>query len=112
MLYTCAKEFDFLGTEMPIKTTATLLLPVAIIVSLIVVWRMLKQFVQKAMKKDDEEECEDVDPAVAYNVVQMLVYGFMAVMIMRLKLFWSPHLCVVAGLLASFKVQKKAFRVI
>ncbi len=29
LLYSCAKEFDFLGTEMPYKTTLTFLLPTA-----------------------------------------------------------------------------------
>ena len=49
-------------------------------------------------------EEEATDPCVAYNVVQMVCYGVMAVIIMRLKLFFSPQLCVVAGLLASKKV--------
>jgi len=31
LLYTCAKEFDFLGWEMPYKTTVTLLLPSSIL---------------------------------------------------------------------------------
>ena len=112
MLYTCAKEFDFLGTEMPMKTAATMLLPTAMTVSLIVVWKLFNRFLERM--SSDEIDCDregddgdGVDPAVAYNVVQMFIYGAMAVMIMRLKLFWSPHLCVVAGLLASFKVSNE-----
>ena len=35
MLYTCAKEFDFLGWEMPWKTSVTLLLPTAFLVVLL-----------------------------------------------------------------------------
>ena len=46
-----------------------------------------------------------VDPAVLYNLIQMSVYAVMAIMIMRLKLFWSPQLCIVSGLVASEKVS-------
>ena len=37
LLYTCAKEFDFLGWEMPYKTTLTLLLPVSLLSGLLLV---------------------------------------------------------------------------
>lgn len=36
LLYTCAKEFDFLGWEMPVVTSQTLLLPSAIIAVVLV----------------------------------------------------------------------------
>ena len=42
LLYTCAKEFDFLGWEMPHKTTVTLLLPSSILVILLVLFHWLK----------------------------------------------------------------------
>ena len=35
MLYTCAKEFDFLGWEMPTKATMTLLVPSGILAVLL-----------------------------------------------------------------------------
>jgi hypothetical protein len=44
-----------------------------------------------------------VDPAVIYNILQTGAYGVMAVLIMRLKLFLTPHLCILAALLASPK---------
>jgi C-mannosyltransferase DPY19L len=40
---------------------------------------------------------ETVDPAVVYNILQTAVYAVMAVLIMRLKLFLTPHLCILAG---------------
>jgi hypothetical protein len=38
-----------------------------------------------------------VDPGVVYNILQTLIYAVMAVLIMRLKLFLTPHLCILAG---------------
>ena len=46
-------------------------------------------------------EVRRVDAASVYNVAQMALYGGMAAIIMRLKLFLTPQLCVVAGMLAS-----------
>ena len=43
LLYTCAKEFDFLGWEMPYKTTVTLLLPSAILVIILVLYQWIKR---------------------------------------------------------------------
>ena len=139
MLYTCAKEFDFLGTEMPLKATYTLLLPAAIASCLLFVFHYFIAFVQAIIndelnnsdEKEKEEEKEEkptkngskkkevgtsdqdwtpaVDPAVFYNLIQMCVYAVMAIMIMRLKLFWSPQLCIVSGLIASEKVKMSHF---
>lgn len=41
---------------------------------------------------------------VVYNLAQCAAYTIMAIMIMRLKLFMTPHLCIVTALLASKKV--------
>lgn len=43
---------------------------------------------------------------IAYNVIQLLCFTLMAVFIMRLKLFATPQLCVVASLIANEKVVK------
>ena len=133
MLYTCAKEFDFLGTEMPLKATKTLLIPAAIAACLLFIHEYFFSFVSAVFtdeladtppadktesssstsnKKKDatavaEVKAPAVDPAVFYNLIQMVVYAVMAIMIMRLKLFWSPQLCIVSGLVASEKVREE-----
>ena len=101
LLYTCAVEFDFLGWEMPLKTTQTLLLPSAVLGCVLVVL----QYASWLWKKTTEESPTQApcDPAPLYNLLQTLAYAVMAVLIMRLKLFLTPHLCLMAGFLASSK---------
>ena len=38
---------------------------------------------------------------LVYHLFQLMAYTLMAVIIMRLKLFWTPHLCLLTSLLAS-----------
>lgn len=42
---------------------------------------------------------------VVYHVIQCVCFGIMAGLIMRLKLFFTPHLCIVAAILANTKVS-------
>merc|ERR1719510_270435 len=88
LLYTCAVEFDFLGWEMPLKTTQTLLLPSAVLGCVLVVL----QYAGWLWKKTTEEGPAQApcDPAPLYNLLQTLAYAVMAVLIMRLKLFLTP----------------------
>ena len=104
LLYTCAVEFDFLGWEMPWKTSATLLLPSAALAATLVIHQYISVMWRKLMARDSEAiVLLTSDPASLYNVIQMAAYALMAVLIMRLKLFFTPQLCVVAALLASRK---------
>jgi len=100
LLYTCAVEFDFLGWEMPIKATQTLLLPCAVLATLLFLQNYLQFVWTKFM---NQETTEKIDPASFYNILQMCAYAVMAILIMRLKLFFTPHLCIVSSLLASKK---------
>jgi len=39
-----------------------------------------------------------------YHVFQLILFTTLAVIIMRLKLFWTPHMCLMTSLLASRQV--------
>merc|ERR1719430_1005219 len=97
LLYTCAVEFDFLGWEMPGKISATLLLPSAAIAVLVLLSSVLRDLWERIF---NEERSLDIDPAAVYNMFQCTAYAVMAVLIMRLKLFFTPHLCLLTSLLA------------
>ena len=57
-----------------------------------------------------DEEPMHISAAIWYNIAQSVVYAIMAIGIMRLKLFLTPHLCILAGLMAKEKVTAKISR--
>ena len=130
MLYTCAAEFDFISLSTIYRLSSTLLLPtVYIAIGCVALYaagfgdmKNNDEPCQKrppaslSIKKQRESRREikevskppksnrKVDAAVQYNILQLAAFIVMAAMIMRLKLFMSPHLCIVASLIASKKV--------
>ncbi|XP_071966194.1 protein C-mannosyl-transferase DPY19L1-like isoform X3 [Antedon mediterranea] len=115
MLYTCAAEFDFLEFKTILKLSYSLLIPSAIIVILVVVYHfgVLEYNIWQTYisNEKDEDESKDVNlPPVPrpkphaellYHVFQLAAFTVMALIIMRLKLFFTPHLCLMCSLFAS-----------
>ena len=52
----------------------------------------------------------NVSSAIWYNLAQTGIYAIMAIGVMRLKLFFTPHLCIIAGLLAKRNVSHYKYR--
>ncbi|CAI9741898.1 probable C-mannosyltransferase DPY19L1 [Octopus vulgaris] len=108
MLYTCAVEFDFMEAETPIRVLKTLLAPgvlvsVLAIIILVVYQEWLSWKRKKSAKGKSDDIREDKSKPYAelvYHIFQLLAFTAMAVLIMRLKLFWTPHLCLMTSLLA------------
>ncbi|KAK5973872.1 C-mannosyltransferase dpy-19 [Trichostrongylus colubriformis] len=101
-LYTCSKEFDFISFETLQKLYATWLLPAAAlgILLFIVVFFLTER--KELMYRSDEKGKPYAE--IFYNIVQAVCYAVMALLIMRLKLFFTPHLCICAALLANTKL--------
>ncbi|KAL1139284.1 hypothetical protein AAG570_006270 [Ranatra chinensis] len=96
LLYTCSAEFDFLGRETVRKLTITWLLPAVLGIFLIL-------FIRCCLIED---KISPIDSQIVYNALQFGAFAIMAVLIMRLKLFFTPHLCIIASLIASEKVEE------
>ncbi|XP_071152611.1 protein C-mannosyl-transferase DPY19L1-like [Mytilus edulis] len=110
MLYTCAKEFDFMEPETPVKLSKTLLLPTVCIVVCFAVLKLLKEeyLAWKSPSSYDMQADRNMrlkpNAEIVYNLFQCAAFTLMAIMIMRLKLFMTPHLCLITSMLASKKI--------
>lgn len=47
----------------------------------------------------------DIDPVMCYHVLQTAAFCLMTIIIMRLKLFFIPQLCILSALLLNTKVS-------
>ncbi|XP_043116087.1 dpy-19-like 1, like isoform X2 [Puntigrus tetrazona] len=85
MMYTCAAEFDFIETET---------------IQDIVVFLRNKTTVKS---EDDEMEQSQMlaKGVMVYHSLQLVAFAVLAVLIMRLKLFLTPHMCIMSCLICS-----------
>ncbi|NXS60496.1 D19L1 mannosyltransferase, partial [Brachypteracias leptosomus] len=103
LMYTCAAEFDFMEKETPVRYTKTLLLPVVLVVFGVIIKRVI--YVQDRKEKYLNLNllcvCWVFVLQLVYHALQLLAFSVLAILIMRLKLFLTPHLCVMASLVCS-----------
>lgn len=100
MLYTCSAEFDFLQYKTYEVIIKTLLLPTAILAGTLSLY-----YWYRSLKANGYPHCIEAD--MAYNGLQTGAFIIMAVFIMRLKLFMTPHLCIIAGAVCSKRYLEK-----
>ncbi|TWW79745.1 putative C-mannosyltransferase DPY19L1 [Takifugu flavidus] len=105
LMYTCAAEFDFLEWETPVRYLKTLLLPINLLLLALIVWRTVRDIVRFLREggKGDADEGADVmgKGELVYHSLQLLAFAILAILIMRLKLFLTPHMCIMASLVCS-----------
>ncbi|XP_005041367.1 PREDICTED: probable C-mannosyltransferase DPY19L1 [Ficedula albicollis] len=116
LMYTCAAEFDFMEKETPVRYTKTLLLPVVLVVFGVIIKRAIKYILWSLSHTGRYEKEERFNHGeLVFHALQLLAYSVLAILIMRLKLFLTPHLCIMASLVCSkqlfgwlfYKIQPK-----
>uniref|UniRef100_A0A672RXG0 Probable C-mannosyltransferase DPY19L1 n=1 Tax=Sinocyclocheilus grahami TaxID=75366 RepID=A0A672RXG0_SINGR len=88
MMYTCAAEFDFIETETLIRYIKTMLLPINVLIVGFIAGRVT----------DNAYQSEN---QLVYHSLQLVAFAVLAVLIMRLKLFLTPHMCIMSCLICS-----------
>ncbi|XP_061574553.1 dpy-19-like 1, like isoform X2 [Cololabis saira] len=131
LMYTCAAEFDFMEFETPVRYLKTLLLPVNLLVVTVVAVRTFQDIIHTLRQERTVSVSEDTDEAagseivakgeLVYHSLQLVAFTVLAILIMRLKLFLTPHMCIMASLICSkqlfgwigekFKHQTAAFAI-
>ncbi|XP_068508024.1 dpy-19-like 1, like isoform X2 [Syngnathus scovelli] len=106
LMYTCAAEFDFMEWETPTRYLTTLLLPVNLLVVALIAKTIMQdviRYLKDGGKANIGHNRSDVvtKGEMAYHSLQLLAFSVLAVLIMRLKLFLTPHMCIVASLICS-----------
>uniref|UniRef100_A0A2K5IIZ5 Dpy-19 like 2 n=1 Tax=Colobus angolensis palliatus TaxID=336983 RepID=A0A2K5IIZ5_COLAP len=95
LMYTCAPEFDFMEKATLLRYTKTLLLPVVLVITCVIFKKTVRDI-----------SCV----LLVFHTLQLLAFTALAILIMRLKLFLTPHMCVMASLLCSRQLFGWLFR--
>uniref|UniRef100_A0A8C8D216 Dpy-19-like 1 n=1 Tax=Oncorhynchus tshawytscha TaxID=74940 RepID=A0A8C8D216_ONCTS len=98
MMYTCAAEFDFMEIETPLRYIKTLLLPINMLVVAVIAGRVKTSFVCHTPGTPHNPLLEN---KLVYHSLQLIAFVVLAMLIMRLKLFLTPHMCIMASLICS-----------
>lgn len=112
LMYTCAAEFDFMELETPVRYLKTLLLPINVLVVALIAGRTIQDIVRSlrhgektSAKTEDADEAAGSEIAakgeLVYHSLQLMAFAVLAILIMRLKLFLTPHMCIMASLICS-----------
>ncbi|XP_052610981.1 probable C-mannosyltransferase DPY19L2 isoform X5 [Peromyscus californicus insignis] len=101
LIYTCAPEFDFMEQATPLRYTKTLLLPLVIVVTYFIFKKIVRDILcvlctNTYLRKQLLENGE-----LIFHTLQLLAFTALAILIMRLKLFLTPHMCIMASLICS-----------
>ncbi|KAI6225317.1 C-mannosyltransferase dpy-19 [Aphelenchoides fujianensis] len=105
-LYTCAPEFDFVDFETLRNITTTGLLPLAAL-SFLLAFNLAGKLLLKNWKEPSVNERQ---PELVFNAGLLVCFCAMAGLIMRLKLFAVPHLCIFLPVAFNSELQQSVLR--
>ncbi|XP_072454960.1 protein C-mannosyl-transferase DPY19L1-like [Notamacropus eugenii] len=117
LMYTCAPEFDFMEKETPLRYTKTLLLPVVVMISYLIFRKVIPDMsymlsIGETLSRKHLERDESKNPPtilLVFHELQLFAFAILAIFIMRLKLFLTPHMCVMASLICSKRLFGRIF---
>ncbi|KAM6156434.1 putative C-mannosyltransferase DPY19L2 [Erethizon dorsatum] len=101
LMYTCAPESYFMEQVTPLIYTKTLLLPVVMVITYFIFKKTIPDVfcalsTNTYLRKQLLEHGE-----LVFHTLQLLAFAALAFLILRLKLFLTPHMCVMASLICS-----------
>ncbi|KAL3089508.1 hypothetical protein niasHS_006892 [Heterodera schachtii] len=98
-LYTCAPEFDFLSLDTIRKLTVSWLLPLAFLSVLLLSIALIGAALQLRNRQNNPQKItnQKTHPEMVFNAIQLGCFVAMALMVMRLKLFATPQLCILCS---------------
>ncbi|XP_007128354.2 probable C-mannosyltransferase DPY19L2 [Physeter macrocephalus] len=110
LIYTCAPEFDFMEKATPLRYTETLLLPIVMVITYFIFKKAFRDILcvlsaNTYLRKQLLEHGE-----LIFHTLQLFAFTSLAILIMRLKLFLTPHMCVMASLICSRRLFGWLFR--
>ncbi|XP_045351247.1 probable C-mannosyltransferase DPY19L2 [Leopardus geoffroyi] len=101
LIYTCAPEFDFMEKATPLRYTKTLLLPVVMLITYFIFKKATRDILCVLSANTYQRKQLLEHGELIFHTLQLLAFTVLAILIMRLKLFLTPHMCVVASLVCS-----------
>ncbi|KAM5273570.1 putative C-mannosyltransferase DPY19L2 [Ctenodactylus gundi] len=101
LIYTCAPEFDFMEYATPLEYTKTLLLPLVVVITFCIFKKtVLDIFCVLSTNTYRRKQLLEHGELV-FCTLQLLAFAALAILILRLKLFLTPHMCLMASLICS-----------
>ncbi|XP_027719468.1 probable C-mannosyltransferase DPY19L2 [Vombatus ursinus] len=117
LMYTCAPEFDFMEKETPLRYLKTLLLPVVVMISFLIFKKVIPDIFYMSptgeiCSRNHVDRDESQNPPtilLVFHELQLFAFAILAIFIMRLKLFLTPHMSVMASLVCSKQLFGRFF---
>ncbi|XP_006887658.1 PREDICTED: probable C-mannosyltransferase DPY19L2-like [Elephantulus edwardii] len=101
LMYTCAPEFDFMERATPLRYTKTLLLPVVMVIACLIFKKIFRDILSVLSANTYQRKQLLENGELVFHTLQLLAFTALAILIMRLKLFLTPHMCIMASLICS-----------